>query len=170
MSTQDVDATNHLERVIMKANAQVAAMFASHFEATAREIGRAKNDRKVIKANKRRITPLLNMLAMGEEESGVVRISNGYDDIPHINISLWSAESFKCDAVVARLWALEEFAPIVSQTVQEYPASLNRDFVFDYGHTRATLAVYVKHSSPTCRKVVIGQKTEIVDEFKIICD
>jgi hypothetical protein len=154
----------------MKANAQVAAIFISHFETTAREIVRAKNDQKVIKANKRRLTPLLSMLALGEEESGIVRLSNGYDNIPCVQVSMWSAESFKCDAVVARLWALEEFAPIVEQTVKEYPASLNRDFTFDYGHTRATFAVYVKHSSPTCRKVVIGQKTETVDEFKIVCD
>ena len=170
MSAQDVDATNHLERVIMRANTLVAAMFASYITNTTREIARAKNDIKVIKANKRRLTPLLSMLAVGEDESGIVRLSNGYDNIPCIQISLWSAESFKSDAVVARLWALEEFAPIVEQTMQEYPASLNRDFAFDYGHTRATFAVYVKHSSPTCRKVVIGQKTETVDEFKIVCD
>ena len=154
----------------MKANAIVAAMFKSHFETTVREIGRAKNDRKVIKANKRRLTPLLSMLALSDEESGSIRISNSYDNIPHIHVSLWSAESFKCDAVVARIWALEEFDTIVEQAVHEYPISLNRDYRFDYGHTAVTFAVYVKSNSPTCRKVVVGQKTETVDEFKIVCD
>jgi hypothetical protein len=28
----------------------------------------------------------------------------------------------------------------------------------------------VKSDSPTCRKVVVGSKTEVVNEYKIVCD
>ena len=52
----------------------------------------------------------------------------------------------------------------------DYALSLNRVYRFQFEGFMVRVDATVKTDSPTCRKVVVGSKTEVVNEYKIVCD
>ena len=52
----------------------------------------------------------------------------------------------------------------------DYAEYLNRSHYLSKGRYKLTIDTYAKSDSPTCRKVLIGQETQVVPKYKIECD
>jgi hypothetical protein len=89
---------------------------------------------------------------------------------PFLRVTLEDLESFKDDRLVSRLWYLSNLDGVREPKSSDWAMSLNRDYRFDFDGFSVTISAYVKSDSPTCRKVVIGSKTEVINEYKIVCD
>jgi hypothetical protein len=53
---------------------------------------------------------------------------------------------------------------------EDYAQALNRTYRFQFDGFVVRVDATVKSDSPICRKVVVGSKTEVVNEYKIVCD
>ena len=149
----------------------VSAIFESHFTNIASRIERARIERNSIKRAKRAITPLLKLIGFDDDRNNSVVLDyDQYSDRIVLRLYMYDAESFKCDEVTARLWALENWPGLKKQDTNDYASSLNRTYHFQYEKLRVTLDVYVKADSPTCRKVVIGEETKVIPTYAIQCD
>ena len=149
----------------------VSAIFESHFSNIAGCIKRARVERDSIKRAKRAITPLLMLIGFDDNRNNSVAMDyDQYSDRIVLRLYMYDAESFKCDEVTARLWALENWPGLKNQGTNDYASSLNRTYHFQYEKLRVTLDVYVKADSLTCRKVIVGEETKVIPTYAIQCD
>jgi hypothetical protein len=83
-------------------------------------------------------------------------------------MSINDAEGFTDPAVMSALEFLtNEF---VEGSTQDYPSTMGRSYQFERPDMRVELVVYVKSDSPTCRRVEVGQETQTVKKYKLVCD
>ena len=158
--------------IIMATSKAVPAVFESHAQDMQSRMRQARLERDAIKRARRTLTPLLKLVGFDDLKTNSVSLDyNAYNDRVTMRLYMYDVEGFKCDEVTARLWALENWKTITKQSVAEYPSALNRTFHYRYedGIT-ISFDVYVKNDSPTCRKVVIGERAEIIKEYALQCD
>jgi len=149
----------------------VSAIFESHSKAITSRIVRARKDRDTVASWKKRLTPLLKLIAFDDTKDCGISLDSNWHHSVNVNLYMYEAESFKCDKVMARLWALENWPGLRSQNVNDYPSALNRTFRYNYeDDMRVIFDVYVKSDSPTCRRVVVSEEIQTVPTYKIVCD
>ena len=163
---------NRLERTFIMANSKaVSAIFESHSKAVTSRIARARKDRDMIASWKKRITPLLKLLAFDGTGDNGISIECNWNNSITISMYMENVESFKCDEVGARLWALENWEGLKRQHTHDYASSINRTFTYEYeGGLKVSFNVYVRSDSPTCRRVVVSEEIQTVPTYKIVCD
>jgi hypothetical protein len=84
-------------------------------------------------------------------------------------ISKYNLESFKCEELTEILEFLLSLNPTETDTSQ-YASSYNTDYRFDFDCIRITVFAYVKHDSPNCRRVVVGEETVTQYKYEMVCD
>ena len=108
------------------------------------------------------------------EERAQISVS---DSSIYLYVVMSNLDGFKDERLVDAIDRLMLCADWETET-QDWAASLNRDFKFSVTTTRedgkriwnhVTIAAYARSDSPTCRKVVVGQETKVVDKYEIIC-
>lgn len=102
-----------------------------------------------------------------------------YDESVSINVSMMRLESFKDPRLTETISDLLACAEWELETT-DYASALNREFEFatkvvddNTGLSmsyRVMINAYVKSDSPTCRKVVTGTETKVVETYEIQCD
>ena len=121
------------------------------------------------KVHRKRMVTLAKQLCKEQTESTSMWFDvDGHE--PYLRVTLEDLESFKDDRLVSRLWYLSNLDGVREPKSSDWAMSLNRDYRFDFDGFSVTISAYVKSDSPTCRKVVVGSKTEVINEYKIVCD
>jgi len=121
------------------------------------------------KVHRKKMVTLAKQLCKEQAESMSLYFDvDGHE--PYLRVTLEDLESFKDDRLVSRLWYLSNLDGVREPKSSDWAQSLNRDYRFDFDGFSITISAYVKSDSPTCRKVVIGSKTEVINEYKIVCD
>lgn len=106
-------------------------------------------------------------------KSGFAYVGTGYsygakNSVPTFYMSINDVEGFTDPAVMSALEFLtNEF---VEGSTQDYPSTMGRSYQFERPDMRVELVVYVKSDSPTCRRVEVGQETQTVKKYKLVCD
>ena len=156
----------------MATSKSVSSIFEAHTKEMQSRAQRARDERDAVKRARRALTPLLKLVAFDDTKNNSASLDyNAYNDRISVRLYMYDVEGFKCDEVSARLWALENWKTITKQSVSEYPSALNRTFHYRYEDgTTVSFDVYVKNDSQTCRKVVIGERAEIIKDYAIQCD
>jgi len=169
-AVDDVRRYLKLELKMVKAIKSVQTMFEIHAKDRARTIVRARKERDAVKKYRKLVTPLLNMLAPApSSEDHYVSVDTTWEGKPRINVTFYQLESFKCNKLMATLWALENWAEVKTTKTQDYPPAFNRDFRYTFvNDVEVVVNAYVSHDSATCKRVVIG--TEIVEKYAMKCD
>ena len=157
---------------IMATSKAVSAIFESHSKSIVSRIARARKERDAIKAWRKRITPLLKLVAFDSTKESNIAIESGWNGNGLVvRMYMYDAESFKCDEVMARLWALENWEGLEKQDTMDYASALNRTFSYQYADgLRINFDVYVKADSPTCRRVIVSEEIKTVPTYAIQCD
>ena len=142
-------------------------------ESMAADIRYAKERRAVLKSGKCRtlVTRLIQPLIYAVGETGRV-VLHVWCGKPSITVYMYDLESFKQRELV---WVIEYLTGELDKlggnvSTKDYAEAINRDYVFSTDKWEVRVVGYVKSTSPTCRKVVIG--TELVEKHKyqIVCD
>ena len=156
----------------MATSKAVSAIFEAHAEEMQSRVRRARVERDAIKRARRTLTPLLKLIGFDDTKNNSVSLDyNAYADRITMRLYMYDVEGFKCDEVTARLWALENWGSVTKQDVSEYPSALNRTFSYRFdNNVYVHLDVYVNSDSKSCRKVVIGERAEIIKEYALQCD
>jgi hypothetical protein len=161
----------------MAQNAKAVELFNTIISDNKRTIENAKKRTAMARSNRARIiklvTPLVNMLG-DEDHHLAVNVQGWNEDEVSIYLSLHGMDGMKCDLVVRVLDYLTELFsdPTDEISSRDMATYMNRDFKFksDVNNLSATVAVYVKEDSTTCKKVVVGQETQVVNRYEIVCD
>ena len=151
------------------------AAYAAHASSMASRINSAKFELALLKTHKKEIGKLLDLLGVDSNNANeCVRLDtwNSWSTDkakPYIRIHLYELDSFKGAKLSAILWALSCHGETEVKTT-EFPNSINRDYDFDFKNIRVQVCAFVGAESATCKRVKIGEKTQIVEEFAIQCD
>jgi hypothetical protein len=151
------------------------AAFAAHAASMAHRINSAKTETTLLKAHKKEISKLLDLLGVsGENTNEYVSLDvwdawSAHRVKPYVRIHLYELDSFKGAKLSAILWALANHGETEVKTT-EFPNSINRDYNFDFANIRVQVCAFVGAESATCKRIKIGEKTQIVEEYAIQCD
>lgn len=151
------------------------AAYTAHASSMASRINSAKFELALLKTHKKEISKLLDLLGVDSNNANEsVRLDtwNSWSTDkakPFIRIHLYELDSFKSTKLSAILWGLTNHGETEVKT-REYPDSINRDYDFDFKNIRVQVCAFVGEESATCKRVKIGEKTQIVEEFAIQCD
>ena len=123
---------------------------------------------KQLQAVRKQLTHIIKMVCpepIGQsfsntEYSLVCRVDATYCQ-PSITFYTAGLDSFKDDRLASMLWYFATLDGSRDVSSTDYAQSDGFNIRVD-----AT----VKSDSPMCRKVVVGSKTEVVNEYKIVCD
>jgi hypothetical protein len=161
----------------MAQNAKAVALFNTIIDDNKRSIDYAKKRTATARSNRARIiklvTPLVNMLDDGTNHHLAVNIQGWNEDEVSLYISLHDMEGMKAPVVLSVLEYLNGLFSNTDETSTRDSTSLiNRDFHFKSVENKlsAMVAVYVKSDSQTCKQVIIGSETKVVNKYKIVCD
>lgn len=161
----------------MAQNAKAVELFNTIINDNKRTIENAKKRSAMARNHRARIiklvTPLVNMLG-NEDHYLAVNVQGWDEDEISIYLSLHGMDGMKAPLVVS---ALDYLTGLFSDPTDEVSSRdmatyMNRDFHFKSVEKKlaATVAVYVKADSATCKKVVVGQETQVVNRYEIVCD
>jgi hypothetical protein len=89
---------------------------------------------------------------------------------PSITFYAAGLDSFKDDRLASMIWYFATLDGSRDVSSTDYAQSLNRVYRFQFDGFNIRVDATVKSDSPMCRKVVVGSKTEVVNEYKIVCD
>lgn len=151
------------------------AAYTAHASSMASRINSAKFELALLKTHKKEISKLLDLLGVDSNNANEsVRLDtwNSWSTDkakPFIRIHLYELDSFKSTKLSAILWGLTNHGETEVKT-REYPDSINRDYDFDFKNIRVQVCAFVGEESATCKRIKIGEKTQIVEEFAIQCD
>ena len=161
----------------MAQNVKAVELFNAIISDQKRAIENAKKRSAMARSNRARIigfiTPLIDMI--GDEDHHLSVNVQGWDeDEISVYLSLYEMDGMKAPTVVN---VLDYLTGLFSESTDEISSKdlatlLNRDFKFKSVEKKltATVSVYVKSDSPTCKKVVVGQETQVVNRYEIVCD
>jgi len=132
---------------------------------------------KQLKAVRRQLTHIIKMVCPepigklwdNDQYSLVCRVDATYCQ-PSITFYVAGLDSFKDDRLVSMLWYLSTLDGEREAKSEDYAQILNRAYRFQFDGFNIRVDATVKSDSPLCRKVVVGSKTEVVNEYKIVCD
>jgi hypothetical protein len=93
----------------------------------------------------------------------------------YISVAMYGLDSLKDHRLMGPMENILDIADIEWKcSTEDYPASINRDYRLEGTKDGRKYVVnfqaYVKSDSPTCRKVKIGQETQVVDKYEIVCE
>jgi hypothetical protein len=124
---------------------------------------------KNAKALRKQMVHIAKMLCPAENDDASL-----YFDVdsprPKVCFTMHQLDSFKDNRLAAALWFLTSLDGQREVKTSDWAESLNRDYKFEFEGFDVIISAYVKSDSPTCRKVVIGTRQEVVNEYKIVCD
>ena len=151
------------------------AEYDANASSMASRINSAKFELALLKTHKKEIGKLLDLLGVSGKNTNEYVSLDVWDAWstdkakPYIRIHLYELDSFKGKKLSAILWALSCHGEAELKT-KEYPNSINRDYDFDFANIRVQVCAFVGAESATCKRIKIGEKTQIVEEFAIQCD
>ena len=162
----------------MAQNAKAVGLFNTIISDQKRSIDYAKKRTATARSNRARIikltTPLVEMFNDDIDHHLAVNIQGWNEDEISLYISLHDMEGMKAPVVLSVLEYLNGLFddPTDEASTRDSTSYLNRDFYFKSAAKKlsATVAVYVKSDSATCKQVVIGSETKVVNKYKIVCD
>lgn len=161
----------------MAQNVKAVGLFNTIINDNKRSIDYAKKRTATARSNRARIiklvTPLVNMFDNDTDHHLAVNIQGWNEDEISLYISLHNVEGMKAPIVLSVLEYLQGLFSDTDETSTRDSASyMNRDFHFKSVENKlsAMVAVYVKEDSTTCKKVVVGSETKVVNKYKIVCD
>jgi hypothetical protein len=103
------------------------------------------------------------------EYSIVCRVDATYC-LPCVTFYVAGLDSFRDDRLASMLWYFSTLDGSRDVSSTDYAQALNRVYQFQFDGFNIRVDATVKSDSPMCRKVVVGSKTEVVNEYKIVCD
>jgi hypothetical protein len=103
------------------------------------------------------------------EYSIVCRVDATYC-LPCVTFYVAGLDSFRDDRLASMLWYFSTLDGSRDVSSTDYAQALNRVYRFQFDGFNIRVDATVKSDSPMCRKVVVGSKTEVVNEYKIVCD
>jgi hypothetical protein len=125
-----------------------------------------RKDIKLLKKMAKKIEPIVDVLSM-EVEYVSVYVSC---DAIQISATLYNLDSFKCERLAKLLDYLNDKV-VGDPTTRDWPSSINRDYNYKLPDgIMVSLSAYVKSDSATCRRIVIGTETKLVEKYEIQCD
>jgi hypothetical protein len=145
------------------------------------DINRSRNTltkyAKQLQAVRKQLTDIIKMVCPepvgdrwgNEQYSLVCRVDATYCQ-PSVTFYVAGLDSFKDQRLESMLWFLGSLDGSRDARTTDYAAALNRIYKFDFDGFLVRVDATVKSDSPICRKVVVGSKTEVVNEYKIVCD
>lgn len=91
-----------------------------------------------------------------------------------VHIVMTNLNGFKDPRLMLPMERILDLSSNWQTETTDYAATLNRDFRFglDFENKYYTVvfAAYAKTDNPTCRKVKVGEETQVTDKFEIICE
>jgi hypothetical protein len=162
----------------MAQNAKAVGLFNTIISDQKRSIDFAKKRIAFARSQRARIiklaAPIADMLDDETNHHFAVNVQGWNDDEVSLYISLHDMEGMKAPIVLSILEYLNGlFDDSTDETsTRDSTSYLNRDFHFKSVEKKlsAMVAVYVKSDSATCKQVVIGSETKVVNKYKIVCD
>jgi hypothetical protein len=125
-----------------------------------------RKDIKLLKKMARKIEPIVDVLTM---EIDYVSVYVSGDEI-QISATVYNLDSFKCERLAKLLDYLNDKV-VGDPTTRDWPSSINRDYRFEVPDgIMVNLSAYVKDDSATCRRIVVGTETKVVEKYEIQCD
>ena len=125
-----------------------------------------RKDIKLLKKMARKIEPIVDVLSM---EIDYVSVYVSGDEI-QISATIYRLDSFKCERLAKLLDYLNDKV-VGDPTTRDWPSSINRDYNFKLPDgIVVSLSAYVKDDSATCRRIVVGTETKVVEKYEIQCD
>ena len=129
-------------------------------------IARQRKEIKLLKKMAKKIEPIVDVLTMEIDYVSVYVFGN---DV-HISATVYNLDSFKCERLAKLLEYLNDKV-VGDPTTRDWPSSINRDYNFKLPDgIMVSLSAYVKDDSATCRRIVVGTETKIVEKYEIQCD
>ena len=162
----------------MAQNAKAVELFNAIIRDNKRAIENAKKRSAMARSNRARIigfiTPLIDILGDDEDHNLSVNVQGWDEDEISVYLSLYDVEGMKTPTVVS---VLDYLTGLFSESTDEisskdFATILNRDFKFKSVEKKlaATVSVFVKSDSPSCRKVIVGHETQVVNKYEIVCN
>lgn len=133
-------------------------------EEAKRRVERARMDVHKLKANRRVLGRIVNMVTKGLGDRDSISVDASGD----IYISMRDLSGFKSAELEIVLNTLENLGECKS--TKDWAQFYNRDFHYVVNGVDVFLAAYVKTDSETCKRIVVG--TEMVEtlKYQIVCD
>lgn len=160
----------------MNTKTKIAESFAKAFKGFKDTVAIAKNDAKVLRANKRELTHiasrLLTIMDNPDTRSGRCTLIQTvrYDNIPRLMFVLRDIDGFKNQNLSLAIAYLMTVGFDSKPDQFESAEYMNREYRFERVDMEVILDVHVKSDSPTCRRVAVGEKVVKQVEYKIECD
>ena len=129
--------------------------------------------KQIQRLNEARDYPLLsNILEILDSEDRVSVSVTKYGISVHVVMT--GLNGFKDPRLMVPMERILDLSDDWQSETTDYAATLNRDFRFslDLSNKYYTVifAAYAKTDNPTCRKVKVGEETQVTDKFEIICE
>lgn len=160
----------------MNTRTKIAESFARAFGSLKNTVVVAKNDAKVLRANRRelthvatRILKIMDSPAMKSARCTIVHTVR-YDNIPRLMLVVRDIDGFKNEGLSLVMAYLLTVGFDSKESQYESAEYMNREYRFERVDMEVVLDVHVKSDSPTCRRVVAGEKVVKQIEYKIECD
>lgn len=110
---------------------------------------------------------LIMFLFKDGKKTPYVWVRNDYQ--PTLTFMVEKLDSFKDPALIRAIETLAGFTGAELKS-EDYPQSLNRDFLFDGQGYKVRLSAYADKDSASCKRVEIGRRTEEIVEYQLVCD
>jgi hypothetical protein len=150
----------------MKAN----DIFTKAIASSQSDVTYAKRRLANLRSAKRDAMPLLKQIAPALGNEDYVNVQPEGNERVVVSITLDKLEGFKDQRLTHVLYAVMCMADVEEETSRDYPSIMNREYRFKVGGHRVIVNAYAKEDSPTCRKVKVGEKMEVVTQYAIQCD
>jgi len=131
-------------------------------------IAQQRKEIKLLKKMAKKIEPIVDVLTM---EIDYVSVYVSGNDV-QISATIYNLDSFKCERLAKLLDYLNDKV-VGDPTTRDWPSSssINRDYTFKLPDgIVVSLSAYVKDDSATCRRIVVGTETKVVEKYEIQCD
>jgi len=143
---------------------------------------RLANELKTLKARSKELKQFINKFSY-LDDNDYARVSlNMYSESASVYINIRRLDGFKDDLLTRAIVIVNDYATDNGYKVfvenDEYASALNRDYRFHLSKSErlsgstleVSISAYVRDDSPTCKKVKIGEKVEVVPQYQIVCD
>ena len=138
--------------------------------ALARSAKRAVQARKELKAIEPTFLTMISLIMFlfkGHDRTPIVWVRNDYQ--PALTFMIEKLDSFKDPALIRAIETLAGFTGAELKS-EDYPSSMNRDFLFDAQGYKVRIAAYADRDSASCKRVEVARRTEEIIEYQLVCD
>ena len=132
-----------------------------------RAIDNARLERNMLRAKRRPLRSLATKVAKHLSERDYFWVGMNYET-PRIHAHMRDLTGFKDERLVGLLSMLADIGTATRSS--DYAEIMNRAYTFRVGEMDVHVDAYVMETSPTCRKVQIGEEIRVVPKYQIECD